>query len=160
VRHSFMLPHSQSYQSIIRLAEPSISLIMAQERSLPYRHLNVSQNQIRLLSFESAPSRAPLRLSLSYVSLNDWKLEYLSFRDQKRPARSTSELCEAWKERSEFNLATPKHDICNDVARFNWGDYTCLSYAWGDHAGEKSTIFVNGIATGVRSGSAGRAIEL
>ncbi|KAF2188470.1 hypothetical protein K469DRAFT_491680, partial [Zopfia rhizophila CBS 207.26] len=27
--------------------------------------------------------------------------------------------------------------------------YTCLSYAWGDHAGKKSTIFVDGIATSV-----------
>ncbi|KAL9098144.1 MAG: hypothetical protein Q9163_006138 [Psora crenata] len=118
-------------------------------RPIQYRHLNVSQNQIRLLSFESTPSCASLRLSLSYVSLNDWKLEYLSFRDQKKPTLSTSKLCEAWKERSEFTLATPKHDIDTNVARFNWGDYTCLSYAWGDCAGKKSTIFVDGIATSV-----------
>jgi hypothetical protein len=118
-------------------------------RPIQYRHLDGSQNEIRLLSFESTPSHAPLRLSLSYVSLSDWKLEHLSFRDQKKPTPSNSELCEAWKERSEFTLATPKHDIYNNVARFNWGDYTCLSYAWGDCAGKKAIIFVDGIATSV-----------
>lgn len=137
----------KSYYSSIRPSIPTMEPSRESSlRTIQYRHLNVSQNQIRLLSFESTP-HASLRLNLSYVSLNDWKLEYLSFRDQKKSTPSTSNLCEAWKERYEFTPAMPKHDTHNNVARFNWGDYTCLSYAWGDCAGQKSSIFVDGIAT-------------
>jgi hypothetical protein len=116
---------------------------------IQYRHLDTSQNEIRLLSFQSTSSYAPLQLSLSYVSLNDWKLEYLSFYDQNKPTSRSSELCEAWKERCDFTLATPKPDVYNTVARFNWGDYVCLSYAWGDCKEEKAIIFVDSIATSV-----------
>ena len=47
-----------------------------------YRPLDVSKREIRLLSFEDTTEYGPIRLSLHHVSLNDWKPEYASFRDQ------------------------------------------------------------------------------
>jgi Heterokaryon incompatibility protein (HET) len=116
-----------------------------------YRPLDISKCEIRLLSFENTPSRerGTIHLNTSYVSLNDWKPEYLSFRDQNRSTLSVSQLCAAWKEGHEFTLATPKNDILNTVTRFNWGDYICLSYVWGDYAGNQDQILVDGIATTV-----------
>lgn len=113
---------------------------------IEYRPLNISQSEIRLLSFENT---LELRLSLSYVSLNNWRPEYLSFRDQNRSISSNSQLCEAWKERHEFTPTTPKRDIHDTITRFDWGDYICLSYAWGDCTGEKAIIFLDGNATRV-----------
>ncbi|PVH97940.1 hypothetical protein DM02DRAFT_657753 [Periconia macrospinosa] len=53
-----------------------------------------------------------------YKSLRS-RPEYLSFRDQDRSTSSNSQLCEAWQERHEFTLATPKCDIHDTITRFN-----------------------------------------
>jgi len=58
---------------------------------------------------------------------------------------SSSQLSEAWSDR----LATTEREMNNTVTRFTWGDYICLSYTWGDCAGQKATIFLDGIATAV-----------
>jgi hypothetical protein len=35
------------------------------------------------------------------------------------------------------------------VTRLSWGDYNCLSYAWGDFTKKEAIIFLDGIATRV-----------
>ncbi len=111
-----------------------------------YHPLDISRSEIRLLSFENTAEHGPIRLSLHYASLDDWKPEYVSFRDQNTSILG-SQLSEAWSEWLEFTLATPECEIYDNVSRFTWGDYICLSYTWGDCAGEKATIFLDGIAT-------------
>ena len=114
-----------------------------------YRPLDVSKSEIRLLSFEDTTKYGPVRLSLHYVSLNHWKPEYAFFRDQNASTMGGFQLSEAWSDRLEFTLATPKYEIYDTVARFTWGDYLCLSYTWGDYTGEKATVFLDGISTAV-----------
>ncbi|KAK7997624.1 hypothetical protein PG989_005664 [Apiospora arundinis] len=87
----------------------------------------------------------PVRLTLHYVSLNDWKPEYAPFRDQN-PSKVSWELSEAWSDRTDFTLDTPRHEIHDIATRFTWGDYVCLSYAWEDSEKEQATIFLDGVA--------------
>ncbi|KAI5864418.1 heterokaryon incompatibility protein-domain-containing protein [Durotheca rogersii] len=114
-----------------------------------YRPLDVSKSEIRLLSFENTSELGPIRLSLHYASLSDWKHEYVSFRDQNASTISSYQLSEAWSDRLDFTLATPRREIYDIAARFTWGDYICLSYTWGGRAGEKATVFLDGVATAV-----------
>lgn len=111
-----------------------------------YRSLDVSQGEIRLLSFETSPAPGPLRLRLHYASLKDWKPEYVSFRNQKLSTLKSTEISEAWADRFEFTPETPSHQIFENTSRFTWGDYICLSYTWGDPTGGKSTVFLNDAA--------------
>jgi hypothetical protein len=85
----------------------------------------------------------PIRLNLLYASLDDWKPDYVSFRDQNSSTMSSSQLSEAWSDR----LATTEREISDTITRFTWGDYICVSYTWGDCVGQKATIFLDGIAT-------------
>ncbi|KFY50794.1 hypothetical protein V495_00091 [Pseudogymnoascus sp. VKM F-4514 (FW-929)] len=110
-----------------------------------YRPLDNSRGEIRLLSFETTATHGPIRLNLHYASLNDWKPDYVSFRDQNSSSLSSSQLSEAWGDR----IATTEREMRDTVTRFTWGDYICLSYTWGDYAGQKATIFLDGIATAV-----------
>ncbi|KFY98646.1 hypothetical protein V500_01585 [Pseudogymnoascus sp. VKM F-4518 (FW-2643)] len=110
-----------------------------------YRPLDTSRSEIRLLSFETTATHGPIRLNLHYASLNDWKPDYVSFRDQNSSSLSSSQLSEAWGDR----FATAELEMKDTVTRFTWGDYICLSYTWGDCAGQKATIFLDGIATAV-----------
>jgi hypothetical protein len=114
-----------------------------------YRSLDVSKSEIRLISFENTTEVGPIRLSLHYASLNDWKHEYVSFRDHNASTMSSSQLSEAWSGRLESTPATPRQEIYDIAVRFTWGDYVCLSYTWGDYTGEKATIFLDGVATAV-----------
>ncbi|KAJ5784732.1 uncharacterized protein N7503_009944 [Penicillium pulvis] len=41
-----------------------------------YRPLDISKNEIHLLSFENTTPKTPIRLSLHYVSLNDYHLSH------------------------------------------------------------------------------------
>lgn len=120
-----------------------------QSTKAKYRPLDISKNEIRLLSFETTAEPGPIHLSLLYASLNDWKHEYVSFRGQNASNMTSSQLPEAWSDRLEFTLATPKREIYDIVTRFTWGDYLCLSYTWGDSLGDKATIFLDGVATAV-----------
>ena len=108
-----------------------------------YRPLDISKSEIRLVSFENAAAYGPIHLNLLYASLNDWKLDYVSFRNQ-HSSMSSSQLSEAWADR----FAATKHEMKDTITRFTWGDYICLSYTWGDRAGQ-ATIFLDGIATAV-----------
>jgi hypothetical protein len=38
-------------------------------------------------------------LHILYASLNDWKPDYVSFRDHNLPTMSSSQLSEAWSDR-------------------------------------------------------------
>lgn len=109
-----------------------------------YRPLDISKSEIRLVSFENAAAYGPLRLNLLYASLNDWKPDYVSFRDQ-HSSMSSSQLSEAWGDW----LAATKHKMKDTVTRFTWGDYIGLSYTWGDYAGQQATIFLDSIARAV-----------
>ena len=40
----------------------------------------------------------------------------------------SSQLPEAWSDQFDFTLATPRREVYDNVARFTWGDYICLSY--------------------------------
>lgn len=113
-----------------------------------YRPLDISKNEIRLLSFQSTTKDTQIRLNLQHVSLSDWKPTYVAFRDLNT-SKHSSQLSEAWKERYKYLADTPRRDIYKDLTRFAWGDYVCLSYAWGDPKEEKATIFLNGVATAV-----------
>lgn len=110
-----------------------------------HRPLDTSRSEIRLLSFETTATDGPIRLNLHYASLNDRKPGYVSFRDQNSSSLSSSQLSEAWGDR----YATTEREMKDTVTRFTWGDYICLSYTWGDCAGQKATIFLDGIATAV-----------
>ncbi|KAJ5929094.1 heterokaryon incompatibility protein-domain-containing protein [Penicillium verhagenii] len=118
---------------------------MTEER---YRPLDTSTNEIRLLSFQTTTKDTPVRLNLHYVSLNDWRPEYVTFRDQNT-SQESSRLSEAWSEHVEFTLDMPHRELYKIVSRFNWGDYICLSHTWGDCDGDQATIFLNGVATAV-----------
>jgi hypothetical protein len=119
------------------------------EKKDQYCPLDVSKREIRLLSFEDTTEYGPIRLSLYHVSLNDWKPEYASLRDQNASTMGGFQLSEAWSDRLEFTLATPKREIHCTVARFTWGDYIYLSYTWGDYMGEKATVFIDGVSMAV-----------
>ncbi|KAI3393045.1 hypothetical protein diail_4784 [Diaporthe ilicicola] len=112
----------------------------------PYRPLDMSKSEIRLLSFDTRDG--PIRLSLHHVSLDDLKPEYISFRDQ-HATMGSYHLSQAWSDRFEFTLATPKREIYDAITRFTWGDYTCLSYTWGDSGEDTGTILLDGISMSV-----------
>jgi hypothetical protein len=70
---------------------------------IQYKPLDASRNEIRVLSFEpsSRPDNlsglldhilglGPLRLILEYVSLDDWKLEYVKFCTERPTQWSSS----------------------------------------------------------------------
>lgn len=107
------------------------------------RPLDISRREIRLLSFENTAAHGPIRLNLLYASLDNWKPDYVSFRDQKSSTMSSFQLSKAFSDRA----ATTEREMHNAVTRFTWGDYICLSYTWGDCAGQKATIFLDGTAT-------------
>ncbi|KAK4171112.1 heterokaryon incompatibility protein-domain-containing protein [Triangularia setosa] len=114
-----------------------------------YRPLDISKNEIRLLSFEDTADSGTVSLLLQHVSLNDMKPEYTSFYDENASAMGAFQICKAWSDRHEFLLVAPKREIHDAVARFTWGDYICLSYTWGDDAGQSATVVVNGVSTAV-----------
>ena len=115
-------------------------------REATYRPLDISKNEIRLLSFENTTENGPVRLRLHYVSLDDLKPSYAAFRDEMA-STDRSELAKAWSERVDMTLDTPRREIYDTVTRFVWGDYICLSYAQGGSGGETSTVFLDGVAT-------------
>ncbi|RYP09070.1 hypothetical protein DL764_001491 [Monosporascus ibericus] len=119
------------------------------EKKDHYHPLDISKSEIRLLSFEDTAEYGSIHLGLYYVSLNDWKPEYVSFCDQNASTMGSFQLSEAWSDRLEFTLATTRREIYDTIARFTWGDYICLSYTWGDYTGEKVTVFLDGVATAV-----------
>ncbi|KAJ5914497.1 heterokaryon incompatibility protein-domain-containing protein [Penicillium tannophilum] len=46
------------------------------------------------------------------------------------------------------------------ISRFIWGDYVCLSYAWGDCKEEKATVFLDGVETAVTKNLEGALQDL
>ncbi|KAH9883472.1 heterokaryon incompatibility protein-domain-containing protein [Xylariomycetidae sp. FL2044] len=114
-----------------------------------YRPLDISKSEIRLLSFDDTTEYGPIRLKLHYVSLNDWKSEYTVFRDQNTSI-SRSKLTETWFDQARLTLVTPLNEIHDSLARFTWGDYTCLSYTWGDNADEEVSLVLDGSTVPVR----------
>jgi hypothetical protein len=114
-----------------------------------YRSLDISKNEIRLLSFENSAKHAQVQLNLHYVSLDDWKPEYVAFRDQNT-SKNSSQLSEAWSEQVDVTLDKPvQPKVYDAVTRFIWGDYICLSYTWGDCEDKKATIVLDGVAIAV-----------
>lgn len=78
-----------------------------------YRPLDISKGEIRLISFENAAAYGPLHLNLLYASLNDWKHDHVSFRDQ-HSSISSSQLSETWGDR----FAATEHEIKDTITRF------------------------------------------
>ncbi len=111
-----------------------------------YRPLDISKNEIRLLSFENTSEDAPVRLRLHYLSLDDYKPSYAAFRDERPPAES-AELAKAWSEQVDMMLDTPPCEVYDNITRFLWGDYICLSYAQGGSEGETTIVFLDGVPT-------------
>ncbi|KAJ5547832.1 heterokaryon incompatibility protein-domain-containing protein [Penicillium frequentans] len=124
-----------------------------------YRPLDISKNEVRLLSFENTAPNTPIRLSLHYVSLKDWKPEYVAFRDENT-SKHSSQLSEAWSEGIKFTPDTPKPEMSDAISRFIWGDYVCLSYAWGDCKEEKATVFLDDVETAVTKNLEGALQDL
>lgn len=62
---------------------------------------------------------------------------------------SSLQLPEAWSDRFEFTLATPRREIYDNLTRFTKGDYLCLSCTWGDCTRDPATIFLGSVATTV-----------
>jgi hypothetical protein len=126
------------------ISQSTVQLKQTAKTTDQYRPLDISKGEIRLVSFENAAAYGPLRLNLLYTSLNDWKPDYVSFRDQ-HSSMSSSQLSETWGDR----FATTEREMKDTITRFTWGDYICLSYTWGDRAENKATIFLDGISTAV-----------
>jgi hypothetical protein len=110
---------------------------------IQYKPLDASRNEIRVLSFEppSTPddlsSRldrvlglglGPLRLTLEHVSLDNFKLEYTTFRTKRPTQWSRSQVDDSWCEQFEFELGSTSLDVFCTIARFTWGDYIAISY--------------------------------
>jgi len=84
--------------------------VQSSNTTVPYRDLDSSKNEIRLLSSENTPQFTPVQLKLHYVSLNDLRPEYVSFRDQNA-STSSAQLSGAWSDGIKFTLATPQREI-------------------------------------------------
>ncbi|KAK0647075.1 heterokaryon incompatibility protein-domain-containing protein [Cercophora newfieldiana] len=120
---------------------------------IQHRPLDPSKHEIRVLSFENdTAAHGQLRLHLHHVSLDDWKPEYLSFRERNAPSTPVFGLSEAWSGRFEFTFRTPNTEVHDTITRFTWGDYICLSWKdWDGNGTEEQhpTIFVDGAAVRV-----------
>ena len=114
-----------------------------------YRPLDLSRNEIRLVSFETTTENGLLHLKLHHESLDDWKPSYLSFLNENSPSVKRTQFAEVWSEHFDLTLATPEHEICDTLTRFSWGDYICLSYTRSDCVEDKATVFLDGTATAV-----------
>ncbi|KAH7311538.1 heterokaryon incompatibility protein [Stachybotrys elegans] len=144
----------------------------------PYAPLDLSRNEIRLISFpRDAPSGSPpahdglVRCVMETVSLDDKTSEYERFRVRARPA-TRREMYESWRsfagEGGSLSLsvsasATGRARRRSDVIyyRFKWGDYGALSYTWGDQT-NKVPIILNGsvVKVGRNLETALRALSL
>ncbi|KAI0438720.1 heterokaryon incompatibility protein-domain-containing protein [Xylaria telfairii] len=126
---------------------------------IPHKPLDACRNEIRVLSFEPpstpddlnsridrilGPGLGPLRLTLEHVSLDDFKPEYTTFRTERPPQWSRSQVDNAWFEQFEPEPGSTSSDMFSTIARFTWGDYTAISYMWGSPEDTK-TIRINGI---------------
>lgn len=91
--------------------------------------------------------------------MNDWKPEYVAFRDENT-SKHSSQLSEAWSEGFKLTPDTPKPEMYDTISRFIWGDYVCLSYAWGDCKEEKATVFLDEVETAVTKNLEGALQDL
>lgn len=69
----------------------------------------ISKSEMSLLCFDV--KGCPIRLSKSYVSLNDLKPRYISFRGRQARTMRSYYLYEAWSDRFEFTPTTPNQEI-------------------------------------------------
>jgi hypothetical protein len=101
---------SSRQANLLSVKMSNVQLKQAAKATDQYRPLDISKSEIRLISFENATAYNPIHLNLLYASLNDWKPDYVSFRDQNS-SMSSSQLSEAWGDR----LAATKHEMKDTV---------------------------------------------
>lgn len=138
---------------------------------LLYHPLDVEKNDIRLLELTkpiSPESKDELvACNLRHVSLDDYTDEYAKFQETYKGTRSNIALDLLWVINSGLHDITPliatahQGSLLEDIpvellersaalpysnnipSRYNWGDFTALSYVWGDPK-RTSEIIVNG----------------
>jgi ankyrin repeat protein len=113
-----------------------------------YEPLDFTKNEIRLLTLvppkESEDNMKDLvECRIGHFSLNSWTEDfdaYLKSLDLEKIA--PEEFYAGWHKLSTSNDQSTGHNT-QRTARFIWGDFSCLSYTWGD-ASEIAKIILNG----------------
>ncbi|RDW86012.1 hypothetical protein BP5796_04337 [Coleophoma crateriformis] len=102
--------------------------------------LNTHRKELRLITIDRTTTTDKLRCSLGTFSLLDTTPEYNRFLSERYPfPGNATAVLKAWH-------GSEPIDTFPDVAyhRYQWGDYTALSYVWGD-PNDTTGILINGV---------------
>jgi hypothetical protein len=119
----------------------------------PYRPLDDTKDEIRLVTIEPLQFDRIVRCHLSTASLKEFQPEYSSFMLASGLAgHSIRRVLPNWIQRCEQRLNAPPDETdlpfipgpSQGAQRYRWGDFAALSYAWGDEHNPAS-IFLDGI---------------
>ena len=124
---------------------------------MDYEPLDISQNQIRLLRFQPVEADKPLRGTLTNFSLDALTPQYKQHLAQTALSADRSSTKFTWSSArvSEAGI-TERYDTEEEMVekagtqfwRFTWGDYTALSYTWGEKLASRP-IILNGVSVTV-----------
>ncbi|KAK3316939.1 hypothetical protein B0H66DRAFT_307947 [Apodospora peruviana] len=93
--------------------------------NLDYQSLDLDRKEIRLLTLVPAKSEAEIvRCRLETFSLDDLSDTHNEFRRNLKEYPSPRDVADGWKQLvAQVSTLKP--------TRYNWGDFTALSYTWG-----------------------------
>ena len=106
------------------------------------RPVNTAQEELRLITIDSSSTVDHLSCILDTFSLRDMTQAYSGFLEERSSSvTSLSAVLAEW-------LGTGNVGIFPDSIhyRFRWGDYSALSYVWGN-PNDTTNILVNGVET-------------
>ncbi|KAH0538457.1 hypothetical protein FGG08_004955 [Glutinoglossum americanum] len=132
--------------------------------NFPYQPLNFDKNEIRLLTLlppenikvDTASATAPpdrlVRCTMEHFSLNALTTEFRDFVNSLDPEAKPQEYHEGWNRYSRQGIEDaqpiPHSNDRYRRDRYEWGNFTALSYTWGDPNDTRS-IILNGVEVAV-----------
>jgi hypothetical protein len=117
----------------------------------PYRPLDDSRDEIRLVTIKPLQSDGIVRCHLSTASLKEFRPGYLSFihasglvgHSARRVLPKWIQSCKQRPHAQPGKAALTLVPESSQVAhRYRWGDFAALSYVWGEE--KRQMIFLNG----------------
>jgi hypothetical protein len=143
--------------------------IIRNTNAMDYRPLNVAKNEIRILKlppefqneYATSTELATLNLpplTLKNVSLNDISQDLKTYAAENGPGTPASGDYYRWVDKCRMNaglasmknlFATEDLDVNLVCGRWEWGDFTAISYMWGETSNERE-VAINGCPFRVR----------
>lgn len=121
-----------------------------------YSQLNEEKDEIRLITFLKTPHQEsqPLECKLETVSLASFTPLYQKFISESKAVGKRKQLA-GWLH--ESSGSTLSHDYPTRLSsRFTWGDYSALSYVWG----EANPLFRRTIILNNKAVKVGKNLEI